>query len=101
MKYDKGRNLTVNTKRYRAQITIFLLLNMEDLDFADMWFQQDRVTWHTACKTMAWLTDVNISALSEYFRFTKRIFQIFNSFFKFDENKNAANKLQSSESYAD
>ncbi|CAH1972213.1 unnamed protein product [Acanthoscelides obtectus] len=54
-KDDNGRNVTVNGERYRAMITNFFLPKMEELDFSDMWFQQDRATCHTAHETIALL----------------------------------------------
>lgn len=47
-----GKAITVNGERYRSMITDFLWPKLNDMDVADMWFQQDGATCHTAHATM-------------------------------------------------
>ena len=42
----------MNGERYREMISYFFLPKMQELDFRDMWFQQDGATCHTARVTM-------------------------------------------------
>ena len=47
-----GVRITVNDARYRAMINEFLLPKIEDIGVADLWFQQDGATCHTAGETI-------------------------------------------------
>ena len=47
-----NRNVTVNGECYRMMISNFVLPKMQELDFHDMWFQQDGAKCHTARVTM-------------------------------------------------
>ena len=49
---------TVNSARYRDMITQFFLPKLDDIDVADMWFQQDDATCHTANKTIQLLHEI-------------------------------------------
>ena len=45
---EAGQAATVNGVRYRDTITRFFLPKLDDIYVADMWFQQDDATCHTA-----------------------------------------------------
>ncbi len=45
---DENRHVTVNGNRYRAMLTDYFWHELEGMDLADMWFQQDGATSHTA-----------------------------------------------------
>ena len=45
-------NSSVNGARYRDTITQFFPPKLDDIDVADMWFQQDDATCHTADETI-------------------------------------------------
>ncbi|GFV85551.1 transposable element Tc3 transposase [Trichonephila clavipes] len=47
-KNDEGHNVTVNGDRYRAIITNFFILELNNHDVQDLRFQQDGATCHTA-----------------------------------------------------
>ena len=47
-----GQNVTVNGERYRDMITNFFLPQLEGINGAEMWFQQDGATCHTARETI-------------------------------------------------
>ena len=49
---EAGQAATVNGARYRDTITQFFLPKLDDIDVADMWFQQDDATCHTADETI-------------------------------------------------
>ena len=51
-KNEAGQAAIVNGARYRDTITQFFLLKLNDIDVADMWFQQDDATCHTANETI-------------------------------------------------
>lgn len=51
-KNANGVRVTVNGDRYRAMINEFLLPKIQDIGVADMWFQQDGATCHTAHSTI-------------------------------------------------
>ncbi|GFW51526.1 transposable element Tc3 transposase [Trichonephila clavipes] len=51
-KNDEGHNVTVNGDRYRAMITNFFILELNNHDVQKLWFQQDGVTCHTARATI-------------------------------------------------
>ncbi|CAB3258594.1 unnamed protein product [Arctia plantaginis] len=46
-----GQTTTVDGARYRAMLTEFFLLQLNELGLEDMWFQQDGATAHTARAT--------------------------------------------------
>lgn len=56
-KNEAGQRVTVNGVRYRAMITEFLLPKMQDIGAADLWFQQDGATCHTAGETIELLKE--------------------------------------------
>ncbi|GFW04571.1 transposable element Tc3 transposase [Trichonephila clavipes] len=56
-KNDEGHNVTVNGDLYRAMITNFFILELNDHDVQELWFQQDGSTCHTACATIDLLKD--------------------------------------------
>ena len=47
-----NRNVTVNGERYCELISNFFFFFLQELDFHDIWFQQDGATCHTARVTM-------------------------------------------------
>ena len=47
-KNDAGENVTVNSDRYRAMITDYLMPEIETRDLGDIWYQQDGATSHTS-----------------------------------------------------
>lgn len=49
---DEGHNVTVNGDRYRAMINNFLVPQLQGIEIADKWFQQDGATCHTAGQTI-------------------------------------------------
>ena len=49
---EAGQAATVNGARYRDTITRFFLPKFDDIDVADMWFQQDDATCHTTDETI-------------------------------------------------
>ncbi|GFW88145.1 DUF4817 domain-containing protein [Trichonephila clavipes] len=55
-KNDEGHNVTVNGDRYRAMITFFIL-ELNNHDVQELWFQQDGATCHTARATIDLLKD--------------------------------------------
>ncbi|GFT74532.1 hypothetical protein TNCV_1227721 [Trichonephila clavipes] len=48
---DEGHNVTVNGDRYRAMITNFFILELNNHDVQELSFQQDGATCHTARAT--------------------------------------------------
>ena len=42
------RHVTVNGNRYRSMITEYFWSQLDDMDFEDMWFQQNVATSNTA-----------------------------------------------------
>ena len=44
--------MTVTGARNRDMMTKFYLSKLNDIDITDMWFQQNRVTCHTARETI-------------------------------------------------
>ncbi|GFT81115.1 uncharacterized protein TNCV_955041 [Trichonephila clavipes] len=56
-KNDEGYNVTVNGDRYRAMITNFFILELNNYDVQELWFQQDDTTCHTARATIDLLKD--------------------------------------------
>ncbi|GFV68478.1 uncharacterized protein TNCV_3129341 [Trichonephila clavipes] len=56
-KNDEGHNVTVNGDRYRAMITNFFILELNNHDVRELWFQQDGATCHTARATIDLLKD--------------------------------------------
>ncbi|GFU04894.1 uncharacterized protein TNCV_1290131 [Trichonephila clavipes] len=56
-KNDEGHNVTVNGDRYRAMITNFFIVALNNHDVQELWFQQDGVTCHTARATIDLLKD--------------------------------------------
>ncbi|GFV82100.1 putative DD41D transposase [Trichonephila clavipes] len=48
----KCHNITVNGDRYRAIITNFFILELNNHDVQELWFQQDGATCHTARVTI-------------------------------------------------
>ncbi|GFT50056.1 uncharacterized protein TNCV_4356091 [Trichonephila clavipes] len=56
-KNDEGHNVTVNGDRYRAMITNFFILELNNHDVQELWFQQDGATCHTARATIDLLKD--------------------------------------------
>ncbi|GFV14336.1 transposase [Trichonephila clavipes] len=56
-KNDEGHNVTVNGDRYRAMITNFFILELNNHDVQELWFQQDGATGHTALATIDLLKD--------------------------------------------
>ncbi|GFW06825.1 uncharacterized protein TNCV_3289251 [Trichonephila clavipes] len=57
-KNDEGHNVTVNGDRYRAMITNFFILELNNRDVQELWFQQDGTTCHTARATIDLLKDM-------------------------------------------
>ena len=57
---EAGQAATVNGARYRDTITQFFLPKLDDIDVADMWFQQDDAICHTM-KRFNYRTDRDIS----------------------------------------
>jgi hypothetical protein len=51
-KNDDGQNVTVNGERYRDMIRSFFVPQLAGINLADMWFQQDGATCHTAHATI-------------------------------------------------
>lgn len=51
-KNDDGQNVTVNGERYRNMIRNFFVPQLRGINLADMWFQQDGATCHTAGATI-------------------------------------------------
>ena len=49
---DNDRHVTVNDNRYSATIIDYLCPELKDMDFGNMWFQQDGATSHTAHVTI-------------------------------------------------
>ncbi|GFT06082.1 transposable element Tc3 transposase [Trichonephila clavipes] len=62
-KNDEGRNVTVNGDRYRAMITNFFILELNNQDVQELWFQQDGATCHTARATIDLLKDTFVDRL--------------------------------------
>ncbi|GFT89480.1 uncharacterized protein TNCV_4387481 [Trichonephila clavipes] len=56
-KNDEGHNVTVNGDRYRAMISNFFILELNNHDVQELWFQQDGATCHTARATIDLLKD--------------------------------------------
>ncbi|GFX18791.1 uncharacterized protein TNCV_3019471 [Trichonephila clavipes] len=56
-KNDEGHNVTVNGDRYRAMITNFFILELNNHDVQELWFQQDGATCYTARATIDLLKD--------------------------------------------
>ncbi|GFW00669.1 putative DD41D transposase [Trichonephila clavipes] len=56
-KNDEGHNVTVNSDRYRAMITDFVIPELNNHDVQELWFQQDGATCHTAHATIDLLKD--------------------------------------------
>ncbi|GFY04995.1 uncharacterized protein TNCV_561271 [Trichonephila clavipes] len=56
-KNDEGHNVTVNGDRYRAMITNFFILELNNHDVQELGFQQDGATCHTARATIDLLKD--------------------------------------------
>ncbi|GFX56816.1 DUF4817 domain-containing protein [Trichonephila clavipes] len=56
-KKNEGHNVTVNGDRYRAMITNFFILELNNHDVQKLWFQQDGATCHTARATIDLLKD--------------------------------------------
>ena len=54
---DEGQNVTVNGERYRAMINNFLVPQLQGVEVADKWFQQDGATCHTAGETITLLRE--------------------------------------------
>ena len=54
---DEGENVTVNGERYRSMISNFLVPQLQGIDIADKWFQQDGATCHTARQTIELLRE--------------------------------------------
>ncbi|GFW26243.1 uncharacterized protein TNCV_4422901 [Trichonephila clavipes] len=54
---NDGHNVTVNGDRYRAMITTFYILELNNHDVQELWFQQDGATCHTARATIDLLKD--------------------------------------------
>ncbi|GFX94261.1 putative transposable element [Trichonephila clavipes] len=54
---DEGHNVTVNGDRYRAIITNFLILELNNHDVQELWFQQDGATCHIGRATIDLLKD--------------------------------------------
>lgn len=54
---DAGNSVTVNGIRYRSMLTNFLWPELDAIDLAGKWFQQDGATCHTANATMALLRE--------------------------------------------
>ncbi|GFV03636.1 uncharacterized protein TNCV_1875841 [Trichonephila clavipes] len=57
-KNDEGHNVIVNGERYRAMITNFFILELNNHDVQELWFHKDGATCHTACATIDLLKDV-------------------------------------------
>ncbi|GFW10828.1 uncharacterized protein TNCV_4919471 [Trichonephila clavipes] len=55
---NDGHNVTVNGDRYRAMVTIFFILQLNNHDVRELWFQQDGATCHTARATIDLLKDM-------------------------------------------
>ena len=49
---EAGQTATVNGARYRNMITQFFLPKLDDIDVANMWFQQDNATCYIANETI-------------------------------------------------
>ena len=49
---NDGQTVTVNGERYRDMITNFFVPQLEGINLADMWFQQDGATCLTARDTI-------------------------------------------------
>ena len=58
---DEGENVTVNGERYRSMINNFLVPQLQGIDIADKWFQQDGATCHTAGQTIELLRETEAS----------------------------------------
>ncbi|GFU17829.1 uncharacterized protein TNCV_3335501 [Trichonephila clavipes] len=56
-KNDEGHIVTVNGDRYRAMITNFFILGLNNHAVQELWFQQDGATCHTARATIDLLKD--------------------------------------------
>ncbi|GFU76840.1 DUF4817 domain-containing protein [Trichonephila clavipes] len=56
-KNGEGHNVTVNGDRYRAMITNFFILELNNHDVQELWFQQNGATCHTARATIYLLKD--------------------------------------------
>ncbi|GFW90911.1 DUF4817 domain-containing protein [Trichonephila clavipes] len=56
-KNDESHNVTVNGDRYRAMITNFFILELNNHDVQELWFQQDGATCPTARATIDLLKD--------------------------------------------
>ncbi|GFX14595.1 putative DD41D transposase [Trichonephila clavipes] len=56
-KNDEGHNVTVNGDRCRAMITNFFIVELNNRDVQELWFQQDGATCHTARATIDLLKD--------------------------------------------
>ncbi|GFV30894.1 uncharacterized protein TNCV_4013281 [Trichonephila clavipes] len=66
-KNDDGHNVTVNGDRYRAMITNFFILKLNNHDVQELWFQQDGATCHTARATIDLLKDTFVDRLISRF----------------------------------
>ncbi|GFW63169.1 uncharacterized protein TNCV_581091 [Trichonephila clavipes] len=56
-KNDEGHNVTLNGDRYRAMITNFFILELNNHDVQELWFRQDGAKCHTARATIDLLRD--------------------------------------------
>ncbi|KAG6797063.1 hypothetical protein HZU73_07603 [Apis mellifera caucasica] len=55
---EAGHAATVNGARYLDMITQFFLPKLDDIDVANMWFQQGNATCHTANETIQLLHEI-------------------------------------------
>ncbi|GFW74007.1 uncharacterized protein TNCV_545311 [Trichonephila clavipes] len=62
-KNDEGHNVTVNGDRYRAMITNFFILELNNHNVQELWFQQDGATCPTARATIDLLKDTFVDHL--------------------------------------
>ncbi|GFX00392.1 putative transposable element [Trichonephila clavipes] len=66
-KNDEGHNVTVNGYRYRAMITNLFILELNNHDVQELWFQQDGATCHAARATIDLLKDTLVDRLISRF----------------------------------
>jgi hypothetical protein len=60
---EGGETVTVNSNQYCETLEKFLQPRLEEFDSEDFWFQQDRATAHTACRSLRILRELFPSRL--------------------------------------
>ena len=64
---ETGQAATVNSARYRDIITQFFLSKFNDIDVANIWFQQDNAACHIANETIQLLHETFLGRVLTHF----------------------------------